>query len=40
MHIVRSNYTGLAQFRSLKRINCREWIKENTKETDEEEIEA
>lgn len=30
MHVVVSTQTGLPQMRSLKRINCREWIKENT----------
>lgn len=39
MHKVYSNQTGLVQFQSLKRINCREWINSNTQvETEEDEV--
>lgn len=37
MHIVYSNQTGLVQFQSLKRINCRDWVKTNTEVADEDE---
>lgn len=30
MHVVYSNQTGLPQMRSLRRINCRDWINTNT----------
>lgn len=39
MHKVVSNFTGLTQYTSLKRVNCRHWIEDNTNVETEEDAE-